>query len=318
MSRPEETCAGQVPSASQSSVSDALSVDVEDYFHVEAFADRVSQSSWPGFPSRVRANTNRVLQMFEEYRCRATFFVLGWVAEREPDLVRDIVRAGHELACHSYSHRRVSSLTPEEFREDLRRARAVIEDAAGVRIVGYRAPTFSIGRDERWALEILSEEGFFYDSSIFPIRHDLYGFPGSPRFPYRLQLGSKRTLVEIPMTTVRIGGMSWPAGGGGYLRLLPMHYTRWAVRQIHEKERQPFVIYFHPWELDPEQPRIAGRWKSMFRHYVGLRAMESRLRELLAHGHFIPLIDVASRLGSSDDVPAGNAAVPPEAGLVRH
>jgi polysaccharide deacetylase family protein (PEP-CTERM system associated) len=283
---------------------DVLSVDVEDYYHVEAFADRVPTHSWPEFPSRVRANTRRVLQMFEEYRCRGTFFVLAWVAERDPALVREIVEAGHEVACHSYSHRRVSSLTPEEFREDLRRARVVIEDAAGVRILGYRAPTFSIGRDNLWALEILAEEGFLYDSSIFPIRHDLYGFPGAPRFPHRLQFPTNRTLFEIPMTTVQMGGMVWPMGGGGYLRLPPMRYTRWAIRQIHETERQPFILYFHPWELDPDQPRIAGSWKSRLRHYTGLRSMESRLRELLACHRFTPLIDLVRRLESSDALPA--------------
>jgi polysaccharide deacetylase family protein (PEP-CTERM system associated) len=307
---PNEKCPGNVPNATRGALWDVLSVDVEDYYHVEAFADRVSPRSWSDFPSRVRANTKRVLQIFEEYGCRATFFVLGWVAERDPALVREIIEAGHEVACHSYGHRRVSSLTPEEFREDLRRARAVIEDAAGIRILGYRAPTFSIGRDSLWALEILSEEGFLYDSSIFPIRHDLYGFPGAPRFPHRLQFRSKRTLFEIPMTTVRICGMTWPAGGGGYLRLLPMQYTRWAIRQIHEKERQPFILYFHPWELDPDQPRIAGRWKSRLRHYVGLGLMENRLRELLARGHYMPLADLARRLDSSDEMSTGNGAVP--------
>jgi polysaccharide deacetylase family protein (PEP-CTERM system associated) len=282
---------------------DVLSVDVEDYYHVEAFADRVPAHSWPEFPSRVRPNTRRVLQMFDEYGCRGTFFVLGWIAERDPALVREIIEAGHEVACHSYSHRRVNSLTPEEFREDLRRARAVIEDAAGVRILGYRAPTFSIGRGNLWALEILAEEGFLYDSSIFPIRHDLYGFPGAPRFPHRLQFPSKRTLFEIPMTTVRLGGMTWPVGGGGYLRLPPMQYTRWAIRKIHETERQPFILYFHPWELDPHQPRIAGRWKSRLRHYTGLGAMESRLRELLAGQRFMPLINLVRRLESADTLP---------------
>jgi polysaccharide deacetylase family protein (PEP-CTERM system associated) len=289
---------------------DMLSVDVEDYYHVEAFVDCVSQSSWLEFPSRVRANTKRILKIFDEFGCRATFFVLGWVAEQEPALVREIVEAGHEVACHSYSHRRVSTLTPSEFREDLRRARAAIENAGGVRIVGYRAPTFSIGRDNLWALEILSEEGFLYDSSIFPIRHDLYGFPGAPRFPNRLQFGSKRILYEIPMTTVRMGGMAWPAGGGGYLRLLPMSYTRWAVRQIHEKECQSFMVYVHPWELDPDQPRIAGSWKSRLRHYTGLRTMEKRLRQLLANGRFMPLIDLVRRLEAAKETPKQTSAVP--------
>jgi polysaccharide deacetylase family protein (PEP-CTERM system associated) len=308
--RPDETRQREGPPATPGALRDLLSVDVEDYYHVEAFADRVSPLSWSDFPSRVRANTTRILQIFEEYRCRATFFVLGWIAERDPALVREIVKAGHEVACHSYSHRRVSSLSQEEFREDLRRARAVIEDAAGVRILGYRAPTFSIGPGNLWALEILSEEGFLYDSSIFPIRHDLYGFPGAPRFPHRLDFQSKRRLFEIPITTVRVGGVTWPAGGGGYLRLLPMQYTRWAVRQIHEKERQPFVLYFHPWELDPDQPRIAGRWKSRLRHYVGLGVMERRLRELLSSGNYMPLIDLVRRLESSEKVSAGDGAVP--------
>ena len=289
---------------------DMLSVDVEDYFHVEAFADCVSQSSWPDFPSRVRANTQRILRIFDEFGCRATFFVLGWVAERERALIREIADAGHEVACHSYCHRRVTTLTPEQFREDLRRARTAIEDAAGIRIVGYRAPTFSIGRDNLWALEVLSEEGFLYDSSIFPIRHDLYGFPGAPRFPHRVQLGSKRILYEIPMTTVRIGGITWPAGGGGYLRLLPMSYTLWAARQIHEKECQSFMVYVHPWELDPDQPRIAGRLKSRLRHYTGLGTMEKRMRQLLANGRFVPLIDLVRRLEAAEKTPDQMGAVP--------
>ena len=283
-------------SRAESALCDLLSIDVEDYYHVEAFADRISRRDWSDFPSRVRSNTERALRIFEEYRCRATFFVLGWVAERNPALVREIVDAGHEVACHSYSHHRVSTLTPAEFREDLRHARGVIEDAAGVRIFGYRAPSFSIGRSNLWALEILCEEGFLYDSSIFPIRHDLYGFPGSPRFPYRLRFGSNQTLVEIPMSTVDVGGMTCPTGGGGYLRLLPMPYTRWSIRRLHQKEHQPLVLYFHPWELDPEQPRIAGTWKSRFRHYTGLGRMEYRLRELLQHGHFQPFRDFLSSL----------------------
>jgi polysaccharide deacetylase family protein (PEP-CTERM system associated) len=287
---------------------DLLSVDVEDYYHVEAFADCVSPRSWPDFPPRVEANTRRILQIFREHACRATFFVLGWVAERNPQLVREIVDAGHEVACHGYSHRRVSSLTPDEFRADLRRAKQVVEDAAGVPILGYRAPTFSIGQKNLWALEILSEHGFLYDSSIFPIRHDLYGFPRAPRFPHRLELRSQRTLFEIPMTTVRVGGLTWPAGGGGHLRLLPMRYTRWAIRHIHEKERQSVVLYLHPWELDPGQPRIDGKWKSRIRHYTGLGSMEGRLRELLASGSYMPMIDFVRRLDSSGEVPVWDGA----------
>jgi polysaccharide deacetylase family protein (PEP-CTERM system associated) len=285
-----------------------LTVDVEDYFQVEAFADRVSPSSWPEFPSRVRQNTIRVLQILEQYGCRGTFFVLGWVAERDPKLVREIAAAGHEVACHSYLHRRVCSLTPEEFRKDLRRARAAIENAAGTPVVGHRAPTFSIGRHDSWALEILSDEGFVYDSSIFPIRHDLYGFAGSPRFPYVVNLKSKRRLFEIPMSTVRIAGMTLPVGGGGYLRLLPMAYTRWAARRVRGKERQPLIVYFHPWELDPDQPPIAGRWKSRLRHYAGLRSMERRVRELLSGGDFTPMIDLVHKLAPSIELGADSPA----------
>ena len=282
---------------------DFLTVDVEDYFHVEAFAECVSRDEWPHFASRVRANTERILRMFSEYGCRGTFFILGWVAERDPHLVREIAAAGHEIACHSHLHRRVSSLTPEEFREDLRRARVAIEDASGAKLAGFRAPTFSIGRQNLWALDILSEEGFLYDSSIFPIHHDLYGFPGSPRFPYRVPCANSRSLLEIPMTTAKILGTTWPSGGGGYLRLFPMAYTRFIVNRIHRQDRQPFVLYFHPWELDPEQPRIAAKWKSRFRHYTGLSRMESRIRELLSTGSFIPMIDWISQLPSIEAVP---------------
>jgi polysaccharide deacetylase family protein (PEP-CTERM system associated) len=275
---------------------DLLSVDVEDYFHVEAFADCISRDAWGTFSSRVRPNTERILRIFAEHGCRGTFFVLGWVAERDPKLIREIADAGHEIACHSYSHRRVSTLAPEEFRQDLQRARAAIEDAAGVRIRGYRAPTFSIGRQNLWALDILSEEGFLYDSSIFPIRHDLYGFPGSPRFPYSVQSRTGNALFEIPMTTVKMWGTTWPVGGGGYLRLLPMRYTRWAIERVHAVDRQPFVLYLHPWELDPDQPRIAAKWKSTFRHYTGLGVMESRIKELLSAGNFTTMIDWVSSL----------------------
>jgi polysaccharide deacetylase family protein (PEP-CTERM system associated) len=286
----------------QGQACDYLSVDVEDYFHVEAFAASVSRDDWETFSSRVRPNTERILRIFAEYGCRGTFFILGWVAERDPKLVREIADAGHEIACHSYSHRRVATLSPEEFRKDLRRARMAIEDAAGARIQGYRAPTFSIGRKNLWALDVLSEEDFIYDSSIFPIRHDLYGFPGSPRFAYSVQCRTGKVLYEIPMTTVEILGTTWPLGGGGYLRLLPMSYTRWAIRRVHATDRQPFVLYLHPWELDPDQPRIASRWKSKFRHYTGLGLMESRLKELLSAGRFAPMIDGVLHLQSSGNI----------------
>jgi polysaccharide deacetylase family protein (PEP-CTERM system associated) len=280
-------------------VTDGLSVDVEDYFHVEAFADNIGRDRWDTFPSRVHRNCERILDIFEKHGWHATFFVLGWVAERDPALVRKIAQAGHELACHSYAHRRVFSLQPEEFREDLRRARGLIEEAAGVQVVGYRAPTFSIVRRSVWAMEILAEEGFLYDSSIFPIRHDLYGYPEFPRFLQRIELPTGRQIFEVPMSTIRLGGLNWPLGGGGYLRLLPMTYTSWAIRRIHRQDRQPFILYLHPWELDPEQPRLSGRWKSKLRHYTGLRGMEARLEKLLGRGRFEPLKNLVSRLGDS-------------------
>jgi polysaccharide deacetylase family protein (PEP-CTERM system associated) len=275
---------------------DGLSVDVEDYFQVEAFADVVSPSSWDRFTRRVCRNTERVLELLAKYHCRATFFVLGWVADREPALLRTIAAAGHEIACHGYSHQRLISLTPGEFREDVQRAVRAIENATGMRPLGYRAPTFSIMRDTLWALEILAEQGFCYDSSIYPIRHDLYGYPEFPRFPQIVRLGSAKTIIEIPMSTARLFGINLPCGGGGYLRHLPMAYTRWALERIHRSDRRPAVLYFHPWEIDPEQPRLKGRWKSRLRHYRGLKGFERRLAQLLATGNFQPLIELARQL----------------------
>lgn len=268
-----------------------LSVDVEDYYHVEAFADRITPAIWPEFPPRVADNTRRVLELLDRFGAKATFFVLGWVAEREPQLVREISSAGHELGCHSYLHRRVSRLTPEEFREDTRRALAVIEDASGKKIRGYRAPTFSIVPNSLWALEILAEDGFAYDSSVFPIRHDLYGMPQAPRFPFRWHWGNGFFLYEIPLMTVRVLGFNLPVAGGGYLRILPMAYTRWALRQIRQGECRPTHTYFHPWEIDPGQPRLSGTRKSEFRHYHNLKRMKGRLCELLSHAQFVPLGD---------------------------
>ena len=289
-------------------LTDALSVDVEDYFQVEAFADQISRDNWPSFAPRVRRNCDRILALFDKHKLRATFFVLGWVAERDPELVREIARAGHELACHSYLHRRVGSLRQEEFREDLRRARDAIQGAAGAPVAGYRAPTFSIVRHTMWAMEILAEEGFLYDSSIFPIRHDLYGYPEFPRSIQRVQMPSGREILEVPMSTIRVSGVTLPLGGGGYLRLLPMAYTRWAIRRVHENDGVPVIVYVHPWELDPEQPRLKGKWKSRLRHYVGLGRMEARLDEILQTGRFEPVGDVVARLRATAPVFAACAS----------
>lgn len=277
-------------------ICDALSVDLEDYYHVEAFAHHIPRSQWPSFPSRVRQNTERVLELLNRYHCRATFFVLGWVAEREPALVREVAEAGHEIACHSYWHRRITTLSPAEFREDVKQARQAIEDAAGVSVVGFRAPTFSITRQSLWALEVLAEMGFKYDSSIFPVRHDLYGIPGAPRGIHQRQLPSGDSIWEFPPATVRLAGQNLPVAGGGYLRVLPMGFTRWAVRKIHHKDRLPVMVYFHPWELDPSQPRLQAGWKSRFRHYTGLQKMESRLEELLGNGRFQPVLELLNQV----------------------
>lgn len=263
-----------------------MSVDVEDYFMVEAFANSVDRSTWSTWPSRVADNTKRALDLFDRHRIKATFFFVGWVAQRFPSLVREVHQRGHELACHSFWHRRVNSLTPEEFRHDTRQAIQAIQDAAGLSVEGYRAPSWSITKDALWALDILSEEGFSYDSSIYPIHHDLYGFPGAKRFPYPHRLSNERLLQEYPPTTVRLLGQNLPAAGGGYLRIFPLLYTQSAFRYFENSYRERVVVYFHPWELDPDQPRIGGSFRSRFRHYTNLHKMENKLDYLLSRHQF--------------------------------
>lgn len=263
-----------------------LSVDVEDYFQVEAFADVIERSGWSSWPSRVADNTLRVLDLFSEYGVQATFFFVGWVAERNPALVREVQKRGHELACHSYWHRMVCSLTPEEFAKDTRQARDCIEQISGVRVHGYRAPSWSINSSSLWALDILAEQGFTYDSSIYPIHHDLYGIPGAKRFAYMHECANGLRLPELPPTTVQMGGTQLPAAGGGYLRIFPLMYTRWAIARV-EQEDQPVIVYFHPWEVDPEQPRVPNaKLRSRVRHYTRLKGMMGRLRFLLEHYQF--------------------------------
>ena len=281
---------------------DGLSVDVEDYFHVEAFADRIAPEDWARYPSRVADNTRRVLELFAELGVQATFFVLGHVAESQPAVVRDILDAGHEVGCHSYLHRRIHTLTPERFREDTRRALGAIQDAGGREVLGYRAPTFSVVRQSLWALPILAEEGFVYDSSVFPVLHDNYGIPQAPSHLYRWQL-SGATLYEIPPMTVPLWGRNLPVAGGGYLRNLPMWYTRWALRRIRRRQ-QPVLVYLHPWELDPAQPRLPAGWKSRLRHYRNLERMEERLREVVTGGRFRPLREVLAAFRERDAIPA--------------
>lgn len=258
-----------------------LSVDVEDYFQVEAFSDRVERDKWTDYPSRVVSNTLRLLDLFDERNAKATFFFLGWVAEQYPQLVKEVVARGHEPACHSYWHRLIYSLTPDEFREDTRRAKDVIEQAAGQPVFGYRAPSYSITTRSLWALEVLRECGFLYDSSVFPIRHDTYGIPGAPRMPFQV-VTAGGSIGEFPLTTFRfLGGPNLPVAGGGYLRMLPLWYAKFG-RFLASREGLPLILYVHPWEIDPEQPRIAGRLKSRLRHYTNLSRTYDRLGRLIA------------------------------------
>ena len=260
-------------------VLNALSVDVEDWFHVGAFERTISRSSWDGLTHRVERNTDAVLALFAEAGVSATFFTLGWVAERYPALMRRVADAGHEVASHGYDHERVFTLSPEAFRADLRRSRALLEDASGQRVIGYRAPSFSIDQRTPWAHAILAEEGYRYSSSVAPIRHDHYGWPESPRFAWRPVAGSD--LLELPVTTAEFRGRRLAAGGGGFFRLLPYGFSRWAVRQVNGREERPAIIYFHPWEIDPDQPRVAGApLRSRLRHYSNLSVMADKLRRL--------------------------------------
>ena len=266
-------------------MTDVISVDVEDYFQVEAFAGVVDRAQWDAYPCRVDASTRRLLDLLDEAQVKATFFVVGWVAERYPALVREIVNRGHEPACHSYWHRLIYKLSPAEFADDTRRAKDIIEQAASQRIFGYRAPSYSITARSLWAFEILAAAGFSYDSSIFPIHHDVYGIPGAPRGPFAIDTPSG-PIVEYPITTFRlVGSHNLPVGGGGYLRILPYWYTRVGLARAR-RERLPVIAYIHPWEIDPDQPRIAAGRRSQLRHYTNLDKTGDRLRRMLADGEF--------------------------------
>jgi polysaccharide deacetylase family protein (PEP-CTERM system associated) len=264
-----------------------LTVDVEDYFQVAAFEKVISTDNWEQYECRVVANTSSILELFDAGRVKATFFIVGWIAERYPDLVLEIDRQGHEIGCHSYQHQKIYNLTPEQFREDTRRAKETLEQIIGKPVKGYRAPSYSITKKSLWALDILAELGFRYDSSIFPVYHDNYGIPDAPRFAYRLE---KQDMMEYPISTVQFPGMNLPIAGGGYFRLFPYWFTRMALRRINRKEKQPFIFYFHPWEVDPEQPRIQGAGaKSRFRHYLNLDKTRNRLEHLLQDFKFGPI-----------------------------
>jgi polysaccharide deacetylase family protein (PEP-CTERM system associated) len=290
-------------------VLNAMTIDVEDYFHVSAFDGVVPRSSWARLECRVERNTDRLLGIFEESGITATFFVLGWVAERYPDLVRRIAAAGHELASHGYAHRLVYDLTPSAFRDDVRRSKTLLEDAAGVAVQGYRAPSYSITPRSLWALDILIEEGFAYDASIFPIHHDRYGIPVSARHPYRLERVSGE-LIEVPGTTVQWGPMNLPIAGGGYFRIFPYELTSWGINRINRREQRPAIFYLHPWEIDPEQPRLPAGLLTRFRHYRHLDVTEDRLRRLIGEFAFGPVRTVLRRSFSGSVTPAHAAPLP--------
>jgi polysaccharide deacetylase family protein (PEP-CTERM system associated) len=259
-------------------ITNALTIDVEDYFQVSAFAPYIARDDWDRRECRVEHNVARILDMLATRQTKATFFVLGWIAERYPALVRSIAAAGHEIASHGYGHQRASDLSQAQFEVDIRHAKAILEDIAEVEVRGYRAPSFSIGAGNLWAFDCLARAGYRYSSSVYPIRHDHYGMPDSPRFAHPVSDG----LIEIPVTTLRMFSRNFPSSGGGYFRLLPYALSRWMLRQVNSSDGQPAIFYFHPWEIDAGQPRIAGiDARTRFRHYVNIDRMAARLQQLL-------------------------------------
>lgn len=268
-----------------------MTVDVEDYFQVSAFDDVVARAQWGSFESRVCRNTERLLSLFEETNVRGTFFVLGWVAERYPSLVKRIAAAGHEVASHGFMHRLVYDSTPEQFRSDVQRTKGLLESITGRLVAGYRAPSYSITDRSLWALDVLIEEGYRYDASIYPIHHDRYGIPSAPRFVHQVfrQSGS---IWEVPGSTVRYGRVNFPIGGGGYFRMLPYGWTRSGIRRLNTVEGRPAIFYVHPWEIDPGQPRLSGSMLSRLRHYRNLDLTENRLRLLVQQFAFGSIMDI--------------------------
>jgi polysaccharide deacetylase family protein (PEP-CTERM system associated) len=256
----------------------ALTIDVEDYFQVSAFAPYIDRAAWDSTECRVERNVDAILALLQEHRVHATFFTLGWIAERYPSLIRRIGLFGHEIASHGFGHRRATDQDPELFLSDIKLAKILLEDICGTEVKGYRAPSFSVGAGNGWAFDCIQRAGYRYSSSVYPIRHDHYGMPDAPRFAYNVRDG----LVEIPITTVRMFGRNWPAGGGGYFRLLPYAVSRQAIRRVNAVDHAAAIFYFHPWELDPEQPRVPGiDLRTRFRHYLNLKCVRSRLSDLL-------------------------------------
>jgi polysaccharide deacetylase family protein (PEP-CTERM system associated) len=281
----------------------ALSVDLEEHFQVANFDDLIERARWDDEPSRVDDSARRLLDAFDQHARHATFFVLGWVAERRPALVREIAARGHEIACHGYGHELVYEIGPERFREDLKRARVAIEDAVGARVEGYRAPSFSITARSLWALDILAEEGFRFDSSIFPVRHYRYGIPDFDQRPVELRLRNGLSIREFPLTTLDVGPVRLPLAGGAYLRFLPPSIFRWGLRRLADA-REPSVLYLHPWEIDAEQPRLPTGWRVRVNHYHNLHRTLDRVRALLDRYAFEPVGRVLERLAENGRLPA--------------
>ena len=285
----------------------AMTIDVEDYFHVAAFDKVVAPESWHTFPSRVEHNTYQLLDLFADRGVNATFFVLGWVAEKFPNIVREIASRGHEIASHGWSHQLVFQQTPEVFRQETHRSKSLIEDQAQKPVTGYRAASYSITHQSLWALETLAELGFTWDSSIFPIHHDRYGIPGSPEHPYRIQLANGAILDELPLTTAKVFGYPIPAAGGGYFRQFPYPLFRWLFDRASQNQSRPVIFYLHPWEIDPDQPRIPGAgFKSNFRHYTNLHRCWQRLEKLLDDFTFGTITDSLSSFDINDQIDLNN------------
>lgn len=299
--------AAAMPNQRKPDYVNSFTVDVEDYFQTEAMASAVSREDWDRIPSRVERNTERILEILEIHQVRATFFFLGWVAARYPKLVRLVLGLGHEIGCHSYWHRLVYQLSPHEFLEDTRLAKDAIEDASGVRVIGYRAPSFSIVQRADWAYEVLADLGFRYDSSTYPVNHDIYQNPGAPRFPY---LVASSGLLELPVATVSAAGVNLPVAGGGYFRILPYSYTRWGLTRLADEGLRS-IIYMHPWELDVDQPRLSANRRSRFRQYTGLGSVARKLDRLLKDFRFAPIQQVFSaELTQCDSVSQNDGADP--------
>jgi polysaccharide deacetylase family protein (PEP-CTERM system associated) len=295
----------------------AMTVDVEDYFHVAALSRSIDRSRWDEMEFRADASTRRLLDLFAEHRIRATFFVLGWVARKVPELVREIHRRGHEIASHGMSHKLVFNQTPQEFAAESRESKLLLEDIIGASVDGYRASTYSITKRSLWALDVLCDLGFKYDSSIFPIKHDVYGIPDAPLRPSLIAAPNGKKIIEFPMSTATFFGLRVPVSGGGYFRLLPYALTRAGLKQLNERERRPFVFYLHPWEVDPGQPRIKAGVLSTFRHYTNLSGCEMRLRRLLGDFSFTTMSDTLASLGLLYGTQDRSRSVPPAIAFAR-